>query len=608
MLYVRSRTVDDFFSKRTVPPRKRAPMREKLRRRRAVKVSQAIVPPGAGIAPPVATHCSPAASLRPQTRIPLPKRQHRFQSLVRKFHEFIVEFDSDWRIMSIWSSNFALPVEFRQNLAGKHFRELAGDQNFQYLRRNFHRALRAPSTSPATIDFSATVDGKLRWFEGNLSCLASAPGRSSRSILRILDVSKQHSMELRLRNCETLLEHAEETAEMGTWEFDLAARTSTWSKQLYRLHNLQPLNRPLSEEEIWRIINFKNRRQLRRDFSLTLRKGLPFRYTESQPQPDGSVRVLVGLGAPVFDTNGKVTRVVGVTRDITSQIRTQSDLRSLSQQLLTVRSEEQRRMGRDLHETTSQTLAALKMTLAQIGRSVPANNRKVLKLLRSSTDLASAALHEVRLVSSLLHPPLLKEAGLRSALRSYAKLFSDRSGISVTLRIDRDVGRLNTELELTVYRIIQEALTNVHRHAHATTVTVRVERSHNTLFVAIKDNGVGAPDSRAQSCAKIPPGVGIAGMRERIEQLHGQFKFMSSVGKGAIVCVSIPIPRSEEPPNEPKGNAERSRRVKALPYSDRGRSCHRTQRNSRAARAGTGHRSVPRGGERSRSSRIRQET
>jgi signal transduction histidine kinase len=392
-------------------------------------------------------------------------------------------------------------------------------------------------------------------------------------------------MELRLRNCETLLEHAEETAEMGTWEFDLAARTSTWSKQLYRLHNLQPLKRPLTEEEIWRIINFKNRRQLRREFNLTLRKGVPFRYTESQPQPDGSVRVLVGLGAPVFDAKGKVIRVVGVTRDTTSQIRTQSDLRSLSQQLLTIRSEEQRRMGRDLHETTSQTLAALKMTLAQIGRSVPPNNRKVLKLLRSSTDLASAAVREVRLVSSLLHPPLLKEAGLHAALHCHAKLFSDRSGISVTLRIDRDVGRLDTELELTVYRIIQEALTNVHRHARATTATVRVERNHNTLFVSIKDNGVGAPDGRAQPSAKIPLGVGIAGMRERTEQLHGQFRFISPAGKGANVCVSIPIPRSEESLHESKGNAERSRRAKAVPYSDRGRSCHRTQRNSRAARA-----------------------
>jgi signal transduction histidine kinase len=370
---------------------------------------------------------------------------------------------------------------------------------------------------------------------------------------------------------------------MGTWEYDPVTRRSTWSKQLWRLHNLQPLNRALTEHEIWRIINFKNRRQLRRDFRLTLRKGVPFRYTEAQTQPDGSVRILMGIGAPVLDSAGKVIRVVGVTRDITSQVRTLSDVRSLSHKLLTIRGEEQRRMGRDLHETTSQTLAALKMTLAQIGRSVPADNHKVLKLLRSSSDLASAAVREVRLVSSLLYPPLLKEAGLPAALASYTKLFSDRSGIAVALRLARDFGRMDSELELTAFRIIQEALTNVHRHAHASTATVRVERSQNILFVAIKDNGVGVPDSRAQPSAKIPLGVGIAGMRERIEQLHGQFKFISTAGQGTLVWVSIPVPRSEEPTHEQQTGTEGSRRAPALPHSAGRRSRYRAPGNSRAA-------------------------
>jgi signal transduction histidine kinase len=506
-------------------------------------------------------------------------------ALVRKYHELIVEFDGRWRVVSIWSSNYNLPVKPRQNLLGQHLRRLVGQPAFQYLLHMHRCALRGAGAAPATINFQATFDGKSGWFDAAISRGSETSGRPSSGVLRLMDVSKRHALEIRLHNCEALLEHAEESAEMGTWEYDLATRRSTWSKQLFRLHNLEPLNRSLSEEEIWRIVNFKNRRQVRNDFRLTLSKGVPFRYTEAQPQPDGSVRILMGLGAPVLDLTGKVIRIVGVTRDITSQVRTLSDVRSLSHKLLTIRGEEQRRMGRDLHETTSQTLAALKMTLAQIGRSVPADNHKVLKLLRSSSDLASAAVREVRLVSSLLYPPLLREGGLPAALASYTKLFSDRSGIAVTLRIARDLGRMDGELELSAFSIIQEALTNVHRHAHASTATVRVEGSQKTLFVAIKDNGVGVPDSRGQPSAKIPLGVGIAGMRERIEQLHGQFKFISTAGKGTLVWVSVPIPRSEEPPNEQPTGKQGSPRAPALPYSAGRRSRHRAPGNSRAARA-----------------------
>jgi signal transduction histidine kinase len=291
----------------------------------------------------------------------------------------------------------------------------------------------------------------------------------------------------------------------------------------------------------------------------------------------------VGLGDPEFDSGGKVIRVVGVTRDITSQIRTQADLRALSQRMLTIRAEEQRRMGRDLHETTAQTLAALKMTLGQIGRSVPADNQKVLKLVRSSNDLASAAVREVRLVSALLSPPLLKEAGLPAALSGYTKLFSDRSGISVPLRIARNFGRLDGELELTAFRIIQEALTNVYRHAHAASAMVRVERGKRNLFVVIQDNGVGMPESRAQPSTNIPLGVGVAGMRERVEELHGRFKFISNAGKGTLVWVSIPIPGHKEPSNEQQTRTKRGRRTKALSNSGRRRSRRGASRDSRAA-------------------------
>jgi signal transduction histidine kinase len=567
-----------------MPPREPVSTHETLRPRRVATLNRLAALSDSGAASAAGAHSSTPPDSKRRSRVAPPAPHHYLKRLVRKFHEFIVEFGADWKILSVWTSNFALSHEARHALFGKHLRDLLGAEAFHSLRHIFRGALPSPGAAPVVLNFTATVDGKLRWFDANLSCAAAARGVPSRSVLRVLDVSLRHLIEVRLRNSEILLEHAEEVAEMGTWDFDLAAGASTWSKQLFRLHNLEPLNRPLRNEEVWRIINFKNARKLRRDFRLTIRKGVPFRYTEPQPQPDGSVRILVGLGAPVFDSSGKVVRIVGVTRDITSQIRTQSDLRSLSHQMLTIRSEEQRRMGRDLHETTSQTLAALKMTLAQIGRSVQPNNHKVLQLVRSSADLASAAVREVRLVSSLLYPPLLKEAGLVAALDSYTKLFADRSGISVTLRIADSFGRLEKELELTVFRIIQETLTNVHRHAHASAAIVRVERRGAALLVDVQDDGVGISDSATQPSAKIPLGVGIAGMRERVHQLHGQFEVITAPGEGTAIRALLPLASSEEPPNEHKSNAERSRRAKDISRPRRGRPLHRSQGSSLAAR------------------------
>ena len=512
--------------------------------------------------------------------------QRSWASIIRRFHEFIFEFDPAGKILCMWSSNAALSFEFRRRRLGSPLHKLLGSARWLFLRR----ALRRISRKAASLHFQLplVLARQSRWFELTLARSGQSAAASPYFVLRSKDVTSRWALAERLRNAEIMLEHAEEIAQIGTWELDLKSGKVLWSRQLFKLHGIDPAQHPPRLDDIWRTLKFKNIEKLRRDFESSVDTGSLFRFSEPYTLPDGSIRMLEGLAAPVADSTGKVVRFVGVTRDVTSQSRTQANLRWLSHQLLTIRNEEQRRVSRELHETTAQTLAALKMTLGQIGRSVPRRNSKVHKLVKTSASLASDAVREVRFVSSFLHPPMLEETGLVTALRSYTKLFAERGGVPVKAEIANDFGRLDPGLELTIFRIVQESLTNVHRHARATSASVRIERDPNFVRVEIKDDGIGIYHVLPDTSAQVSLGVGLAGMRERIDQLQGQFDIVSAVGTGTTIRALLPIAQKEMK-HDDQTDAKRERRAQTLSDSRRRRPRHRAPRHSRSVGNGAGH-------------------
>ena len=512
--------------------------------------------------------------------------QRSWASIIRRFHEFIFEFDPAGKILCMWSSNAALSFEFRRRRLGSPLHKLLGSARWLFLRR----ALRRISRKAASLHFQLplVLARQSRWFELTLARSGQSAAASPYFVLHSKDVTSRRALAERLRNAEIMLEHAEEIAQIGTWELDLKSGKVLWSRQLFKLHGIDPVQHPPRLDDIWRTLKFKNIEKLRRDFDSSVHTGSLFRFSEPYTLPDGSIRMLEGLAAPVADSTGKVVRFVGVTRDVTSQSRTQANLRWLSHQLLTIRNEEQRRVSRELHETTAQTLAALKMTLGQIGRSVPRRNSKVHKLVKTSASLASDAVREVRFVSSFLHPPMLEETGLVTALRSYTKLFAERGGVPVKAEIANDFGRLDPGLELTIFRIVQESLTNVHRHARATSASVRIERDPNFVRVEIKDDGIGIYHVLPDTSAQVSLGVGLAGMRERIDQLQGQFDIVSAVGAGTTIRALLPIAQKEMK-HDDQTDAKRERRAQTLSDSRRRRPRHRAPRHSRSVGNGAGH-------------------
>ena len=217
--------------------------------------------------------------------------------------------------------------------------------------------------------------------------------------------------------------------------------------------------------------------------------------------------------------------------------------RRLSRRLLTLQDEERRRLALDLHDSTGQSLAALTMNLDVVERATKALDARSRRALAESRSLADQCAREVRTFGYLLHPPLLDEAGLVSAARWYAEGFAKRSGIHVTMDLG-EIGRLPGPVETALFRVVQEGLTNVHRHASTTTASIRLTATANAVALDIHDEGQGLRDPVRHDNGTLHEtlGVGIQGMRERVRQLGGTFD-VEFTDTGTTVRVRVPIDR-----------------------------------------------------------------
>jgi signal transduction histidine kinase len=197
-----------------------------------------------------------------------------------------------------------------------------------------------------------------------------------------------------------------------------------------------------------------------------------------------------------------------------------------------------------LHDGVGQYLASIKMFLDSAMRAdVPPEQRR--ELLAESTSIVEKCLSETRTVSHLLHPPLLDEAGLASAIQWYAEGFSERSGIRLDLALQPDLGRLPSEVEITLFRVLQEGLTNIHRHSRAAQASVEVVIRNGSVRMQISDSGCGIPQDllREWRGMRAPLGVGMAGMLERTRDMGGSFDVQSG-SNGTTLTIAIPIGES----------------------------------------------------------------
>jgi PAS domain S-box-containing protein len=258
----------------------------------------------------------------------------------------------------------------------------------------------------------------------------------------------------------------------------------------------------------------------------------------------GSNEVLWTIGnvVPQFAPDGSVSASINTFINITERKQAEEALHQLSTRLLQLQDEERRRLGRELHDSLAQSVLAVNLNLAQATRSLTSKDEASRRALAEARRVLAEMSREIRTLSYLLHPPLLDELGLVSALKEYAEGFSERSGIELELDIQAGFGRLPQEAETALFRIVQESLANIQRHSGSKTAEIHLRVDSARVDLEVMDRGRGmdmkATERGNGSGARL--GVGILGMRERMKQLGGKLEIESS-SSGTTVRVSIPV-------------------------------------------------------------------
>jgi len=231
-----------------------------------------------------------------------------------------------------------------------------------------------------------------------------------------------------------------------------------------------------------------------------------------------------------------------IARDITERKKREEALQLLSTRLLQLQDEERRRIARDLHDVTGQDLGAVVVNLAHLRRVATDLKPEAQSIVTESVALAEQVLQQIRTLSYLLHPPMLDEIGLVSALHWYIEGFTKRSGISVDLEVDSETGRLSLEIETALFRIMQESLTNIHRHSGSGGATIRLVRNKENVALYVKDQGSGilegADGETVDNVQSL--GLGILGMRQRLRQFGGKLEIETSK-HGTEIKAIVPI-------------------------------------------------------------------
>ncbi len=391
-----------------------------------------------------------------------------------------------------------------------------------------------------TIEFA---DGTSRIVFGNAVPLLDENGKSRGAVGAFIDITDRKQAENALRLNEERLRLAQHSASMGVFDVELKSGKRTWSPQMFQIFGLAADSPQPGAEDILRMCHPDDRLLAEEQF-VHMSAGRPVHAECRIIRPDGEVRWIEIVGKGIVDNSGQPIRCLGIGRDITDRKRaeeyrrwSEDQLRALAARLQTAAEQEGLRIARELHDQLGQALTGMKMDLEWIVRKHGAGEAPWVSMVRNSMKVVDSTIALVRKIATELRPQMLDALGLRAAIEWHMEEFQRRTGISCTVHLpERSLGIPDGE-KIAVFRICQEALTNIARHAQAKNVVVNLERAQDHAILTIHDDGVGFPVDhleRAQS-------LGVMGMRERALLLGAQFRLESSPGNGTTITLRIPL-------------------------------------------------------------------
>ena len=395
------------------------------------------------------------------------------------------------------------------------------------------------------------------------------------------DVTQRKQAEEALREQRERAEFVADASDVGFWFCDLPLDKLIWDKRV-KNHFWLPPDTDVTIRTFYERLHPEDREPTRLAMESSMANNTKYDVEYRTVAPDGRQNWIRAIGRTFYDSAGQPTRFDGVTLNVTDRkqselalsasearhrelaesleqqvqartlelqsrnrevLRMYESLRALSTRMMALQDEERRRIARDLHDSAGQLLVVIGLQLNALAldlrQAAPQFNERVEETERFVEQLQK----EIRTTSYLLHPPLLDEAGLCSALSWYVDGLNKRSDVQTALEIAPNFGRLPRDIELVVFRLVQESLTNIHRHSGSKTAMIRISRDEGTITVEVQDQGKGIPPEKLVEIQSEGSGVGIRGMRERLRQFSGELRIESGeTGTRVWVTISIPQP------------------------------------------------------------------
>lgn len=362
------------------------------------------------------------------------------------------------------------------------------------------------------------------------------------------DITKEKHDADKLRKSETQLKAAQRIAQMGSWEWDLTTNTLNWSQELYRIYGVNPADQVTFEKFI-EMVHPEDRRFVQGFFESKRMFSIEHRVVHS----DGELRYIQIRAEVITDSEGTPISLMGIAQDMTDRKRADEQLRSsreqlraLSAHLQFIREEERSRIAREVHDELGQVLTALKMDLSLLNHKLLESSailpRKMLyEEIKSMSKKVDSTIKSVRKIVTELRPEVLDHLGLKSAIEWQAQEFQTRSGIDCKLDPHMESIEMNDrDGETAIFRILQEALTNIARHSGATKVEIFLNKQDGEITMEVRDNGRGISDADLSKSRSF----GLLGMRERALFLGGDLEVKGNPGFGTSVKVQIPVRKS----------------------------------------------------------------
>ena len=422
-------------------------------------------------------------------------------------------------------------------------------------------ALRESPARGESHDFVFRVlypDGSTHWYASKGRAEYDPAGKALRVCGVAVDITERKHAADEIERREAQLVEAQHIARVGSYEWDIGTNAVRRSAELCRIFGLSPHEFEPTYEAYLARVHPEDRASTRATIEQSFAQGHPFDFEERIVLPDGSIRILHSQGEWSFDENKRPVRLVGICQDITERkqveqqlltansalagelkerTRAEKEIQALSARLIDAQEEERTRLARELHDDLGQQIAVLSIAASNLKKNLAREDVESRAQSERIQQKLIQLAEGVRRLSHNLHPVMLEYAGLGAALRSYCAEFSTLTGIAVTLRASGSFEGLPVSTALCLYRIAQEALQNVLKHAQVDQAEVVITSSGKLVCLTVSDEGVGLDAHRASS----HQGLGLVSIKERTRLVNGAVKIESRPGHGTTLSISVPL-------------------------------------------------------------------